>query len=223
MLPINYAKLIAVCAKPGCPFCNLLQQETKQMLESLLYEYITDPEINRRFRASRGLCHVHSWQAAQLHKSLGIAILYEAALDEVLKIINHTPDHKLLALQAPSKRLVEALEPTEACMLCQLQDEQETRLSEVLGEYIADEKMRVAYQGSDGLCLSHFKRALRHTPNRTAARLLVSIQRDIWHKLIAELREFLRKNNIRGTREAFGAEGDSWQRVLARLAGENNK
>src|SRR5947207_14324480 len=85
--PQGHFELMETFPGSGCAICRLVLRGVEHFLESLLYEHINDPDIQRRYRASRGLCNEHSWQLVR-HKgnSLGIAILYGAVIDELLKI-----------------------------------------------------------------------------------------------------------------------------------------
>src|SRR2546429_8463381 len=89
--PLGYFELIEAFPDSGCAICRLVLRDVDHLLDSLLYEHINDPDIQRRYRASRGLCNEHSWQLVR-HKgnSLGIAILYGAVIDELLKIAEQT-------------------------------------------------------------------------------------------------------------------------------------
>lgn len=224
----SYFDLIESFPKRGCVVCNLLLRDVDRLLDSILYEYVNDPETQKTFRASRGLCNEHGRQMAKLDNVLGIAVLYEAAVDEVLSILDHTvPDGnvqhglaRLLFPQDSNAALVEALEPTQPCIACKMVSASEAQYISILSEHIADEKMQEAYRTSDGLCLEHFRQALRQTHNLERSRLLVEIQRKIWDDLRGELREFMRKYDFKHADEKMGTEGDSWRRAIARLGGE---
>lgn len=215
MKPISYYHLLERWPQPGCAICNLLLHEAEQFLDAVLYEYTTDPAMNLKFRASRGLCSEHGWQMTQMRNALGVAILYEAALDEALKNIHR-------AENTPRKRLFGGkTEPATMppCPVCQQQAEQETRLVGFLGEYIRDEKMQAAYRASSGLCLDHFKQVIAHAPDAATAQLITTIQQAIWEQLRAELREFITKNNAEYA-EPFGREADSWRRAVMAISGQ---
>jgi len=47
----------------------------------------------------------------------------------------------------------------------------------------------------------------------------VNAQRRIWERLLAQLSEFIRKNDYRFRDEPVGEEGDAWLRAIAALAG----
>lgn len=227
-LPTSYFNLLEAFPQRGCAICTILLQATRHRLDSLLYEYVTDPAIHHKLRASRGLCNEHGRQLAALQQGLGTAILMEAALDEVLQLIDQSLSStgqwrklpRALSLQPPQAALAQALDPTQPCFICQHQHEQADYLAATLGASITDERLQAAYRASDGLCLPHFKLTLQQTPRADHAQRLADIQRQIWQALRDDLRELMRKSNVQGQREAFGAEGDSWRRALARLSSE---
>ncbi len=228
---MSYFDLIEEFPKPGCVVCNLLLRDVDRFLDSLLYERVNEPDTHRAFRASRGLCEEHGWQLMRYRGgSTGIAILYQAALDEVLKIVDET----IPAPASPTglsrflpgngdlsgSLLADRLQARGSCMACALMAGSEAGYVRLLAEKIGDSRLQDVYRASDGLCLPHFRQVLRQVRNPDHLRQLVSLQITIWEKLKAELMEFIDKNDHRRIREALGPEGDSWQRAIARMAGE---
>ncbi len=224
--PIDYYSLLDACASPGCPLCRLLLNGVERLLDSLLYERVNEAETQRAVRARRGLCNTHAWQMSRMTgNALGIAILYRAALDETLSAVKPLPPSRLGHVPgAPSQqerlRLADTLEPTEPCLACRLADDTERRTLGTLTRYLGDERLLAALRASYGLCLNHFRAALRQERRSAGMDVLIDIQRDIWGRLSAQLQEFIDKNDYRRMREPMGAESDSWQRALRALAGE---
>lgn len=224
----GFFDLIKAFNKPGCAVCNLLLADVHRLLDSILYEYVTDPQIQAHFRASRGLCEAHGWQLVKLGNALGVAILYDAALDEILRQLSQAPpmNHdapgllQFLFPQNPNAAISSALEPTKPCIACQMQDESEARYLQVFSEHFHDERLQNAYRTSEGLCLRHFSQALRQIRDSERTKQLIALQSDLWTQLKAELAEFIHKSDFRYIGEPMGAEGTSWQRVVARLGGE---
>jgi hypothetical protein len=222
----GYYDLIETFPKAGCAVCNLLIRNVSRLLSSVLYEYVVDRDMQATFRASRGLCSEHAWQMGAMGNALGIATLHEAVLDEVLTTIKrNTPGGsgrgRLRSGDNPFSAVANALEPTKPCLVCTMMNTREAEYVSVLGEHIGDERMNAAYRGSHGLCLEHFRQTLRATRNANNARSIVAIQTVIWERLQADLNEFMRKQNVEYGDETISAdEGASWQRVVARLAGE---
>lgn len=232
--PLAYFDLVETFATPGCAVCNLVLRDVDHFLDSLLYEYVNDRDTHRIFRASRGLCNEHSWQLLRYTgSSLGIAILYRAVVDEVLKTIESVPTTPAAAsglarlrgnhARSSATSLADQLEPTEMCLACKLQSEVEQRYLHTLSTYIADDKIDAAYRASAGLCLTHFQVLLRQMQTSNSSvhlEQVVTIQRTIWLGLKAELEEFADKSSHERMHEAMGREGDSWQRAIASVAGE---
>jgi hypothetical protein len=223
----GYFDLGETFPQPGCAVCNLLLRDADRLLDSILYEYVTDPEIQADFRASRGLCNEHGWQFLRADSALGVAILYQGALAELIRVTeSSTPDassaHGLLSAvfpQSPASAIADALEPTTVCIACKMQKASEECYISTLGEQIVDERLQSAYRSSEGLCLRHFQQVLRHAQAPERAKLLVSIQTERWSHLHMQLEEFIRKNNFHHADEKMGEEDISWQRVVLRLGG----
>lgn len=226
--PVTYFDLLDGLPQPGCVICNLLRRNVDRSLDALLYEYVGDPDVHRAFRRRRGLCNEHSWQLLRhTGNALAIAVLYEAAVDEVLKILEPGAD-----LQAGRGRLpgtggkpntgllADRLEPAETCLICRQIAVSEAQYIRVFCQYLQDDKLQDAYQASDGLCLPHFRQALRSVSEAAQAESLLAIQSAIWKKLYAHLQQFREMNDYRRIMEKMGAEGDSWRRAVGRLAGE---
>jgi hypothetical protein len=231
LTPLAYFDLIEMFTEPGCAVCNLLHRDVDRLLDSLLYERVNDPDSHRAFRASRGLCNQHGWQLARYRGgSLGVAILYQATLDEVLKIIEQNPAQVAMQSAVPrflsanaeaaGSLLADRLEPTEPCMACALLADSESDYVQVFSQYVADSRLQDGYRASDGLCLPHFRQALRKIRRADHLQQLTAMQTTIWTSLKAELGEFIDKNDHRRAHEAMGGERDSWQRAIGRMSGE---
>lgn len=228
LTPFGFFDLIETFPKHGCAVCNLLLRDVDRLLDSIVYEFVTDPEMQNKFRASRGLCNEHSWQLAKIGNALGVAILYEGVIDEVLKTLDQVAVGggsqngfaRRLFQQNSNAALLAALEATQPCIACEAENAAEAEYVNVLSSYLSDERMAQAYRASDGLCFDHFKQTLGQTSDAEKAKLLIGIQREIWQRLQAELLEFMRKNDFQHAAEAMGAEGDSWLRAVGRVGGE---
>jgi hypothetical protein len=225
--PMSYFKLIETFSLSGCAICTLLLKDVDRLLDSLLYERVTESNSHQSFRAARGLCNEHAWQLLNYRGgSLGTAILYRATVDEVLKIIERTPQpdpsnprmrRNLSTVNAET--LSDRLAPTRDCMACSLMSETERDYVEVFSKYIVESQMQSAYQNSDGLCLPHFRLAVKQKYTPDVLRIVITIQQGIWERLHAELTEFTDKNLHERMHEAVGREGDSWKRAIGQMAG----
>ncbi|MGQ9909092.1 MAG: DUF6062 family protein [Candidatus Flexifilum sp.] len=232
-LPFGFYDLIDQFAQPGCAICQLLLTDVARLLDSILYEYATDPEMQADFRASLGLCAEHGWQMIQLSAerggALNIAKLYERPLEDVLTLVKRSASAtgaqaklmQRLFLSAPHAALIDTLEPTRPCVACKLLDASEAGLIAALSDHVDDPRLHSAYADSEGLCLPHFRMLLKHTQNADRQRRLLGIQEAIWGRLNDDLAGFIRKSNFQHADEPLtDAESTSWQRVVARLGGE---
>ena len=222
--PFGYFDLLEAFPQPGCALCRLLNHDVERYLDTLLFEYPVDPVMQNNFRDSRGLCHEHSWQLPAYNNALAVAILYNAVLDEMLQVSAQTPAEKSSALarlrgSPANSALADALAPSQPCPACVVRSDAEKRYLQVLGEMISEERLRVAFEQSEGLCLPHFRGVLLVTRDPENARLLTTIQREIWSSLKGELELFLHKLDAH-YHQPIGDEATSWLRAVARVAGE---
>lgn len=219
--PFGYFDLLETFPQPGCAVCRLTQRDAERFLDTLLYEFTTDPIAQNSFRASRGLCHEHTWQLPRYNNALSTAILYDAVIDEMLRISAQTPERPtgLARLRGAINGLAEALAPQQPCPACVVRDDAAARYLQIAGEYVTETRFGGAFRQSDGFCLPHFRDALRDAPDAAAVRVLVDVQRENWSKLKGELELFLHRIDAHYD-ERMGDEATSWLRALARVAGE---
>lgn len=230
MLPFSYYDLIETFPREGCSICNLLLDAADRFLDNLIYERTNDFATHRAFRERRGLCNEHSWQATQYSgSSLSLAILFAATFDEVLKIVDNTPAERgenrsglarMMSKQQTASVLADRLEPTGPCAVCEMLSDTEQRLVDTLCHYLMDPTVKEGFASSSGLCLPHFKLALRHPSRPENRQLLISTQRSIWARLLGELRELIAKSDHRRMHEPRGHEATSWSRGAGQAAGE---
>lgn len=222
--PFGYFDLLETFSQPGCAICRLLQRDVARYLDTLLYELTVDPPTQTSFRASRGLCHDHTWQLPALNSALNVAILYDAVIDEVTKIAQRsTPERQgglaRLFNGAPTSALADALAPQKPCPACIVRDDAERRYLQVLGSYTTEKRLQAAFAKSDGLCLPHFRGVLGFAREAENTRLLIEVQVAKWTAIKQELELFLHKMDAH-YHEQMGTEATSWLRALARVAGE---
>ncbi len=221
--PFGYYDLVEAFAQPGCAICRLLERDVSRFLETLLYEHPVDPISQNNFRASRGLCHQHTWALPDHNSVLPTAILYNAVIDELLRISTETAPNRSQRrlIGSTDNALAAALEPDRPCPACQVRERAEAIYVEVLGKHVTDERLQAAFTQSDALCLPHFQAVLRATRNSNSARLIADVQRVQWQSLKGELELLLHKLDAH-YHQPIGAESTSWLRALARVVGERD-
>jgi hypothetical protein len=222
----GYYDLLEAFPQPGCAVCRLTQREVTGYLDSLLYEYVTEGDIQQALRDSRGLCNAHGWQLTDYTgNALGITILYRAALDETLKLLAQLPEKqtasrlkRLLNGQASdAAHLAERLAPVRPCLGCERQIDASTRYVAMTVDYIADARFRQAYEASSGLCLTHLRDVLRDVADQHTDVFVITQQR-LWAALKIELQTFIDRDSALSD-AAIGTEGTSRLRAIAALSG----
>lgn len=223
---MRYFDLVEALDQSGCAVCNLVLRDVDRYLDSLLYEYVNREETHHAFRIGRGLCSLHGMQVAQAKGgALGVAILFNAALDEVQQVGATSSPAQLSSLARLRGRnsaalLADALEPAGSCPVCEHLTRSEASYIAIMAEHIADAQIQSAYRHSSGLCLPHVRMVLRQISNPSRAELFAHLQYEIWRRLRDELELFIRKSNVRANIGPVGEEGDSWRRAITALAGE---
>ncbi|MBN8635872.1 MAG: hypothetical protein J0M07_11160 [Anaerolineae bacterium] len=228
--PQTYVDLLDRFGRRGCVVCGLLHSAENHYIDSLLYEYSNDPGVHDKFRHGRGLCNHHSWMLTHHHGyALGVSILFEAVLDEVLDLLDSenatVPISRLetavggwLGGKGPTK-LADKLEPETPCLACVSLCTSENQYVETLATYWNDTALQRAYQQSSGLCLPHFRDVLRRIADPKDRAYLVEVQRAKWEALKGELNQFQLKSAFNYVGEPLGAEADSWRRAVASMTG----
>jgi hypothetical protein len=209
-------------AEPGCPICQLMDRTAERYLDSLLWENVNDVKVRDEIRQARGLCRDHSWDLARHRAALGTAIITRDVLQSVLEELEESGLHGPLArpLRSAQAFLRARLSPKAECPACvQVREMEDIFLRTFVAHLLGPEGLMTAYEVSEGLCLSHFRRALDRVRQQKVLTALVRTQSDIWKRLVGELTEFIRKNDYRFRDEPWGDERDAWRRAIAALAG----
>lgn len=224
--------------QPGCPVCRLRATSGDWLLESLLWESVTDPSIRLSVRRARGFCQEHALGlvriASAMGASLGVAIITRDVLEELLRILEGSGFNRLPSLSmrrvrealdsmqpaAATAHLVGKLKPQANCPACTQVDKMERIYLTGLATGLTDEEgLLAAYRASDGLCLPHFRKALTLVSDQNVFETLVGAQIAIWQRLVTYLGELIRKHDWRFQDEAQGEETGAWLRAISALVG----
>ena len=191
-----------------CPICFLASEAEFRYLDTLLYEKMNNGAIRAALARSRGFCRYHTYRLIEIGgygTNVKLAILYKdlvnAAADEV---------------SALKDRGTQAEAVQEGCPACRVVAEAERTYVHVLTASFKFEEGKEAYRRSFGLCMPHFFRVFGAAPRETRA-FLKEDQLARLGDLADDLGEFIRKSVVKD--EEFGAERDSWQRVIHLYAG----
>lgn len=233
----SYFALLEACQQTGCPVCRIGLHEVERYLDNLFYENVNDWGLRRHMRGSLGFCREHAWQILEggIGNGLGVAMIYHDVLKNVLEGLPETEAGKTglkrisgLLGRLPRqftervKTLKEGLTPSLPCPACRQLKQTDSRTVGVLLEFMREDRLRLAFQKSQGLCLPHLRLALNKANVEADLEILMSQNGEKWKHLKKELAEYIRKNDYRFAREEFGSEGDSWRRAIAVFVGEKN-
>lgn len=226
MKSFSYYDMVDNFPKPGCAVCRLLQNDLERYLSSLLYEYVTTRQAHDAFRTRRGLCNQHSWRLmTRKEGGMNLAILYEAAVDEVLNALGEgSPAVRLGRLFGQQNGMAEKLLPEQPCVCCTHLTAAEKRYMDVVQQGLGQADFVSAYQQSDGFCLPHLTQVLQTLNSGAQIEIVMDKQRQVMTKLREDLRLYqlrygLRAGGVEEVQEAMGDEATSWRRAIALLAG----
>ncbi len=203
----------------GCPLCRLVAKAEMTYLDSLNYERVLDFNTWDALQASRGMCEPHSRAWERLSGcALGLAMVNRVVL---LNLQRATDPKKspaksgLFRRAATPAHLAEALESSGECPACTLAADTATRFADVLLKDIRESESQALLRESGGLCLPHLRLTLARPGARRGESDLIAVHREVWAALMAELEEFIRKNDYRFQGEKMTpGESTSWRRAL---------
>lgn len=207
----------------GCPLCRLAARAEQAYVASLSYERVLDPATRDALKASRGLCpaHTRDWQHLQ-GSALGVAIVYRVTLLDLLRETEpgEATGGLLQRKRKEAQALAERLEADGPCPACEVSRGAVARFGEVLLRELPSEDAEARLAACGGLCLPHLRTVLLLPGAGRAQEALIGVQRSVWLRLMAELEEFIRKNDYRFVEERMTeAEATAWTRTLDAIVG----
>jgi hypothetical protein len=231
--PAFYFDILEILAKGRCPACELVRQKPMHYIDHALYGLVTDPQAQNLFAETGGYCRRHAEMLLKIPwgSALGVAILYnrlvEDASDALRTGLGGPPIYEkrgglirhLLPSRGRSKKPLREDNPD--CLACKVERETEQGVLHTLVDTLraGDGRMREALEGREGFCLYHLDLALSIAADRKTEDILRNHGLRRAEKLLAELKEFIRKSDYRHSKEEMGAEGDSWMRAVAWVTG----
>jgi hypothetical protein len=203
---VAYFELLEQLSRPGCAVCGRGAASGTRYLEAFRDEFVTDPDVRERLRASFGFCEPHAREFARTGGPLVVAILYED--------LARRADRELESGSRSRKRA--------SCPACEAAHQQERRSLEVLADFAADPELAEAYRASAGLCREHLLELVRRIPAAERERV-VAEERERLQGLMAELAEVQRKHDHRFAREPWGEEASAPGRAVEKIAGSRRR
>jgi hypothetical protein len=205
--------------QPGCAVCRLGRDVEFKYVEDVLYSKTTAIETRAEWRDARGLCKYHARQLDQIGHALGVSLFYQDILLTVKELLAGAPRQQ--GTRRRGKRaLAEALSPQRECPACAYRDSLEAVYLEVWLDHLVEPPFLEAVRTAAPLCLPHLRQAILQVPDSERFERLRRVQLEHWDALIAELGEFVRKNDYRFQHEPVGQEGTAWLRAVDAVAGQ---
>jgi hypothetical protein len=231
---MSFHDLRDALAQPDCAVCRLVAKAGDQYLKDLLWENVNDPGVRHNIRQARGFCYEHAWALARHRASLGATIIMHDVLQNVLRtmevarfqtlpMLSWRRTQEALDPRQPAAATAEAvsqLGPQQRCPVCVGAETMESvYLSDLVENLLGEQGLITEFQSSDGLCLSHFRRALTYVRDAATFEALVGAQRATWERLVDQLSEIIRKSDYRFRHEEPGEERGASLRAIAALSG----
>ncbi len=173
-------KLDEAIKKTGCSICRVEHEKAKHVIDTFLWENVTDPVVRKPINQAYGFCPKHTKMLAAVEMStsgpvLGIHFIYELLAKNVegelkkgLKRKNQiNPIQKILSKLKLSNQggyLFPGLHPKRICPVCEtVQQAGDNFLSALFEEIDSDNQdLKTTYYQSNGLCFSHLRQGLEN-------------------------------------------------------------
>jgi hypothetical protein len=213
-----YYHLLDALPQPKCALCRLGHEVEVKYIENVLYSKTTAISIRAEWREARGLCLPHAEQLDQIGHALGVSLFYQDITSTLKELLTEVSPQQAIRKRG-KRRLSTALAPDVECPACAYRSMLEAVYIETLLEHLDDPEFVNRLREADPLCVPHFRQAIELVSDADRFRILRDIQTQQWERLIAELDEFIRKNDHRFQHEPVGQEGTAWLRALDAIAG----
>ena len=219
-----YFKLFERLDAPGCPICDIVIDDSRAYLDSVLYERVTDVPTRMGLRDSFGLCNLHTWLLRDVPASsapdLGFAIIAKDLLNRFERMAGEPPVVGWRALKGwlgRTRSRLRAKLKTTRCPACVHAARSESvhlrQLLDLLDEADFSEKYR-------GLCLPHFLVAEETQGVHPHFTQLREVQIRKARSLHDTLDRFVEKHDHRAKDEITRAEARAWTDAMEFLGGK---
>lgn len=215
-----YYNLLEALPQPGCVICRLGEAVEDKYIQDVLYSKTTAIETRAEWRDARGLCLPHAQKLDEIGHALGVSLIYQDILLTVRKLFAK-PSRQQAVRRRGKRALAEALSPQVECPACAYRASLEAVYVQVWLDHILEPAFLKSVRAADPLCLPHLGQAILEVSDAARFETLRQVQLAHWDRLIAELGEFVRKNDHRFQHEPVGREGSGWLRAVDAVAGKS--
>jgi hypothetical protein len=187
-----------------------------------MYESVNDFGLRQRLIKNMGFCALHSQEILTFPGAkLGAAVIEQAMLKEALRQMSRASASRGSIFSRGHKRIHTSLiSQRNDCPAClHEQDAEQRAIEELVAHW--DDAWADLLENAGGMCFNHLMIALRLAP-KSVSSTLKAIHERLWEILIAQLGEFIRKQDYRFRDEEISMEeGASSYRAVAVLTGES--
>ncbi|MFA6290447.1 MAG: DUF6062 family protein [Victivallales bacterium] len=208
--------LDAVEKSKDCPLCDLSNASVQKHFTDMLYESVNDRGLRKKLKEQKGFCAFHGELLLEHGDALGIAILHADQIQSLLDCLDN-----LGSVFSKIKRTDHSgWTDHSGCMICEVRKGAEKRHMENFIELMDDEAMRNYLEKFPGFCARHLFKVLEKLDKPDHVKYLLKLHKEKYKSLLADLKEFCRKNDYRFRDEASGRESDSWQKAVHVVSGK---
>ena len=205
----------------GCPICHYGREAGRKYLDGVMYESVNDFGLRQQLVKNMGFCAFHSQEILTFPGAkLGAAIIEQAMLKEAMRRMDGASAARSSLFSRGSKGgHISTVPDRNTCPACLHEQGAEQRAIEELMKHW-NTSWETLLENTGGMCFNHLMQTLRLAPKATG-QTLKSMHQRLWQELIAQLDEFIRKQDYRFRDEEISEEeGIASRRTIAILTGE---
>ena len=187
----------------GCPICHVLDKDESDFMATSQYQTFKGGKVRQEVVSANGYCNFHFHMMARMASPLGNAILTKDLVDAEIKEIEKGSFGPTLRIDCP---------------VCRHIEKREDFYLEEFKTLLKERSFQKEYEGTDGLCLVHFRSILSLTDGKELCQFLLTTQVMHLKLLRVELETFISK--VRSTSRDMGVEKNSWWIAIEKWVGK---
>ncbi len=222
-IPVNEAfDEVGEHPEVGCPFCSLFRKLEENELDIILGASMMEPDI--RIKTNElGFCRTHYRMMLSRQRMLGIGLMLESHLDEVMKSLSpRTLMNKSASAISSLKRL------DESCYVCsRIEKNLSAMIATAVYLFESDPAFTAKFKKSPYFCLPHYRAMIEYASKKMSKRNFADlyeaahkINEDYLKSLRSDVSWFCKKFDYRYDEEPWYNSKDSIQRSIKFLTGE---
>lgn len=199
-----------------CPLCDLDNSSVQKHITDMLYESVNDRGLRKKLKEQKGFCAFHGGLLLEHGDALGIAILHADQIQLLLDYLDNAGSIFSKIRKTDHNGWTEH----SGCMICEVRRGVEKRHIENFIDLMDDDSMKDYMEKFPGFCARHLFKVLDKLNKPDHVKYILRIHKERYKSLLADLKEFCRKNDYRFRDEPSGREADSWQKAVHVVCGK---